>query len=302
MCSTSPADRPDDRRPRLAERRGRAGADPVRRRDRGGRPRLARGRDRAGENATTETAAYDRAINTWTSGPKLPQALHHVMAVTYQGEAVVIGGFVPGAELTSKQSDRVYVQRDGGWEPLPPLNRARAAAAAAVVGNKIVVVGGQADGKLLRETEVFDGQRWTIAADIPTPRDHLGAASDGRYLYAVGGRNLSSDKNTAARSPATTWPATPKLKNMPKATGSVGAAFVAGSVVAVGGESSTSASDAVQAYEAPSSARGRSCPRSLRPAMAWRSRRSRTPSTPSAGPRNPWTPQSTKKAYVLDFD
>ena len=26
-------------------------------------------------------------------------------------------------------------------------------------------------------------------ADIPTPREHLGAASDGRYLYAVGGRN-----------------------------------------------------------------------------------------------------------------
>ena len=27
-----------------------------------------------GEKATTETAAYDRAINTWTAGPKLPQA------------------------------------------------------------------------------------------------------------------------------------------------------------------------------------------------------------------------------------
>ena len=102
----------------------------------------------------------------------------------------------------------------------------------------------------MRETEVFDGQRWTIAADIPTPREHLGAASDGKYLYAVGGRNLSSDKNTAALErydPASdSWT---KLKNMPKPTGSVGAAFVAGSVVAVGGESSTSASDAVQAYE-----------------------------------------------------
>ncbi len=117
-------------------------------------------------------------------------------AVTYQGDPVVIGGFVPGAELTSKQSDRVYVLHDDQWELLPPLNRARAAAAAAVVGNKIVVVGGQADGKLVRETEVFDGQRWTVAADIPTPREHLGAASDGRYLYAVGGRNLSADKNS----------------------------------------------------------------------------------------------------------
>ena len=35
------------------------------------------------------------------------------MAVTYKGEAVVIGGFVPGAELTSGQSDRVYALRAG---------------------------------------------------------------------------------------------------------------------------------------------------------------------------------------------
>jgi serine/threonine protein kinase/N-acetylneuraminic acid mutarotase len=256
----------------------------------------------AGEQATTETAAYDRAINTWTAGPKLPQALHHVMAVTYQGDPVVIGGFVPGAELTSKQSDRVYVLHDDQWEPLPPLNRARAAAAAAVVGNKIVVVGGQADGKLVRETEVFDGQRWTIAADIPTPREHLGAASDGKYLYAVGGRNLSADKNSAALErydPASdSWT---KLKNMPKTTGSVGAAFVAGSVVAVGGESSTSPSDAVQAYEVRQ--------------RAW----SQLPALPAArhglavtalknslyaigGAAVAGHAQSTKKTYVLDFE
>jgi non-specific serine/threonine protein kinase len=38
---------------------------------------------------------------------------------------------------------------------------------------------------------------------------------------------------------------------MPTATGSVGAAYAGGRVVTVGGESSTSASDAVQAYEIP---------------------------------------------------
>ena len=84
--------------------------------------------------------------------------------------------------------------RDGGWEKLPPLNHARAAAAAAVVGDKIVVVGGQADNKLVPQTEVFDGKAWTDVAAIPTPREHLGAASDGRYVYAVGGRELSADQ------------------------------------------------------------------------------------------------------------
>jgi non-specific serine/threonine protein kinase len=202
------------------------------------------------ESASAETAAYDRAIDTWTTGPQLPQALHHFMAVTYKGEAVVMGGFVPGDELTSEQSDRVYALREGTWEELPRLNHARAAAAAAVVGNRIVVVGGQAGGKLVRQTEVFDGTRWRDGAAIPTPREHLGAASDGRYLYAVGGRELSADNNLGTLErydPAKDrWT---ELDGMPTVTGSVGAAFVAGRLVTIGGESSTNASDSVQAYD-----------------------------------------------------
>jgi N-acetylneuraminic acid mutarotase len=205
----------------------------------------------ADETASPDSAAYDRAINTWTSGPRLPRPLHHVTAVTYEDEAVVIGGFVPGSELTSGQSDRVYALRGGAWQELPRLNHPRAAAAAAVVGDKIVVVGGQANGKLVPQTEVFDGERWTDVASIPTPREHLAAASDGRYLYAVGGRNLSADKNSPALErydPASdSWT---KLEDMPTATGSVGAAYVAGLLIAVGGEGTTSASDSVQAYDA----------------------------------------------------
>jgi hypothetical protein len=36
---------------------------------------------------------------------------------------------------------------------------------------------------------------------MPTPREHLGAASDGRYVYAVGGRQLSAAKNLGALEP-----------------------------------------------------------------------------------------------------
>jgi serine/threonine protein kinase/N-acetylneuraminic acid mutarotase len=205
------------------------------------------------ETATADTAVYDRTLNNWTSGPKLPQPLHHVMAVTYKGEAVVLGGFVPGAELTSGQSNKVYALRGDKWEALPPMNHPRAAAAAAVVGDKIVVVGGQANGKLVSQTEVFDGTSWKDVKPMPTPREHLSAASDGRYLYAVGGRDLSADKNAGALErydPASdTWTT---LKAMPKATGSVGAAYVAGQVVALGGEGTTSVSNTVQAYDVKS--------------------------------------------------
>src|ERR1700749_3893247 len=47
-------------------------------------------------------------------------------------------------------------------------------------------------------TEVFDGISWHDAAGIPVPGDPLAAASDGRYVYAVGGRRLEVTSNTAA--------------------------------------------------------------------------------------------------------
>jgi serine/threonine protein kinase/N-acetylneuraminic acid mutarotase len=202
------------------------------------------------ETGTAEIAAYDRVLNTWTPGPRLPRPVHHATAVNYKGEAVVIGGFLPGGALTSVASDRVYALRGDRWVGLPPLEHARGAAAAAVVGDRIVVVGGQADGKLVPQTEVFDGRRWTDAAKMPTPREHLGAASDGRYLYAVGGRRLSAAENVGALErydPAgDSWS---KLAAMPKVVGSVGVTYVAGRVIAVGGEGVTTASDVVQGYD-----------------------------------------------------
>jgi N-acetylneuraminic acid mutarotase len=119
-----------------------------------------------------------------------------------------------------------------------------------VAGGRIVVVGGQAGGKLVPQTEVFDGRRWTDAARMPTPREHLGAASDGRYVYAVGGRELSAAENVGALErydpAADSWT---RLAAMPKAAGSVGATFVAGRVIAVGGEGVTTAADTVQAFD-----------------------------------------------------
>ncbi|MDX6642624.1 MAG: hypothetical protein QOD76_586, partial [Solirubrobacteraceae bacterium] len=171
--------------------------------------------------ATAKTEGYDPAIDTWKSGPDLPLPLHHEMGATYKGEPVAIGGWVPtGANLTATVSNRVFALRNGKWVDLPKLNHPRAAGAAAVVGDKLVVVGGQASGKLVKTSEVFDGKSWKDAAGIPTPRDHLAASSDGRYLYAVGGRMLSADKNLASLErydpSANSWK---KLRSMPTPRG-----------------------------------------------------------------------------------
>jgi actin-like ATPase involved in cell morphogenesis/N-acetylneuraminic acid mutarotase len=201
--------------------------------------------------ATAKVEGYDAAIDTWKSGPDLPLALHHEMAVTYNDELVVLGGWSPaGANLTAVTSDRVFALRRGSWVELPRLNRPRAAGAAVVVGDKLVVVGGQYDGRLVATTEVFDGTTWRDVAPIPTLRDHLAAVADGQYVYAVGGRALSADKNTAALErydPAKdSWQ---KLPDMPTARGGLGAGLVGRRIVALGGESATGVFETVESFD-----------------------------------------------------
>jgi non-specific serine/threonine protein kinase len=193
---------------------------------------------------------YDPVINGWKAGPDLPIRLHHEMVATYKDEVVVIGGWIPkGSDPSATTSNRVFALRDGKWVSLPSLNGPRAAGAAAVVGDRIVVVGGQAHKRLVDTTEVFDGKKWSVRANIPTPREHVAAASDGRFVYVVGGRRLSADKNSAALErydpAADRWQ---KLPDMPTARGGLGAAIAGGHLYALGGETPTRVLGEVESY------------------------------------------------------
>ena len=201
--------------------------------------------------STGKVEGYDPAIDTWKAGPDLPAPLNHPMAVEYNGELVVLGGWEPeGPNLTAHPSDRVFALRDGEWVDLPSMPQPRAAGAAVTIGDKIYVFGGQADNQLVAATDVFDGTSWTTVADLPNPREHLAATTDGTYAYAIGGRNLSSDKNTATverYDPATdTWT---RLPDMPTPRGGLGAAYLDGRIVAIGGEEPTRVLSEVEAYD-----------------------------------------------------
>ena len=202
--------------------------------------------------STDTVEGFDLVTKTWKTGPKLPAPLHHSMAVNYRDELVVLGGWIPeGSDPSAVTSKRVYVLRDGAtWEELPPLRHARVAGAAGVVDGKIVVVGGQADGQLVRETEVFDGKAWRDGAPMPTPREHLGAAADREYLYAVGGRELSSDKNVAAferyDAESDSWK---ELPDMPTARGGIAATVAGDHFVVAGGEEPTSVRATVESFD-----------------------------------------------------
>jgi hypothetical protein len=202
----------------------------------------------AGASATVET--YDPATDRWAAGPSLPLGLHHASAVTYRGEIVVMGGFTAAPGLYDRASDRVLALRTGAWVDLPRLRRPRGAAAAAVVGDVVVLAGGRNDAALIGPTEIFDGSGWRDAEAIPTRRDHLSGASDGRSLFTVGGRFLSPGAVSAALErfdPSTgTWE---RLPAMPTPRGGQGAALAGGQLVVAGGEDPSGVFDEVEAYD-----------------------------------------------------
>jgi len=181
--------------------------------------------------------------------------VHHAMLVNYRGQLWLIGGFLPvGHNLEASASDHVlYLDpAKNQWVEGPPLHHARAASAAAVVGDQIVVVGGRTGGKteqVVKQTEVFDGKSWHDAPAMPVAGDHLAAVTDGTYLYAIGGRNLSPSENTKAvqRFDPETGQWT-QLTPLPVANSDMGAAYVGGQLITFGGEDAFNVFRTVRVY------------------------------------------------------
>jgi len=195
------------------------------------------------DEATNKTQYYDPTLRTWGTGPSLPFLVHHAALVNYRGQLWLIGGFLPvGHNLEASASDHVLIldPAKNQWVEGPPLHHARAASAAAVVGDQIVVAGGRTGGKTetnVTTTEIYNGKSWHDAPAIPVPGDHLAGVTDGTYFYAIGGRNLSVSENHAALqrfNPATgQWT---QLTPMPTPNSDFGAAYIDGQLVTFGGE------------------------------------------------------------------
>jgi N-acetylneuraminic acid mutarotase len=219
-----------------------------------GRMWVAGGLTASGE-ATAVTQFYDPTINSWERGPALPEPVHHAMLVTYRNQLAVIGGFhARGNDLLAETSARMLLLNNdtGKWVDGPPLLHARGAGGAAVVDDKIVVVGGRVGNpeQLVTQTEIFDGTSWHDAADIPVPGDHLAVTADSSYLYAIGGRKFTAGSNVDAVQrydpKANHWTI---LTPTPQTVSGAGAAIVDGRLIVVGGEKPTSVSSTVQAYD-----------------------------------------------------
>lgn len=185
--------------------------------------------------ASRRVDAYSPVRDVWRRLPDLPIGVHHAMAAGVSGRLYVLGGYTSdGTPLRA-----AFVLERGMWSALPRMPFPRAAAGAGVAGRRIVVAGGVGEGRrLARKALSFDlrTKRWSVVVG-PTPREHLGVASLGGTVYAVGGRTAGLDTNLldfeSYRPGDRTWR---RLSPVPDPRGGTGATALGGIVVSVGGE------------------------------------------------------------------
>src|SRR6202795_2987084 len=91
---------------------------------------------------------YDPASNQWTKKKPMALASHHVAFTEYHGKIYAFGGFVfpqagPPAWVPINNAWE-YDPATDTWKALAPMPTKRGSAVAAVVGDKIYVIGGAA--------------------------------------------------------------------------------------------------------------------------------------------------------------
>ena len=161
-----------------------------------------------GTNVKGLVYEYDPAADKWTKKKNMPLPAHHAMAVSYANKIYVFGGggiVTPGGpNWMPLDNSWEYDPQNDTWKALAPMPTARGAGIAALVGNKVYVIGGASvhpGAKLVSLTptgahrsldtnEVYDisTNKWETRSPMPTGRNHMAAGVVNGKIYVIGGR------------------------------------------------------------------------------------------------------------------
>ena len=138
---------------------------------------------------------FDPAAGTWTSGPKLPEAVHHASMVSTPDGLVLVGGYVGDALSVATAAVRRLDDGATAWTDDAPLPDARAAGAAAFDGTRIVYAGGVKPGGVANEVFAPDRRR-RVGRRSAACRSR--ASTSRRPRTVPGGRSCSAGASAAS--------------------------------------------------------------------------------------------------------
>ncbi len=200
---------------------------------------------------------YDPNTNSWTQIANMPEFTTHAGQISDGKYIYIIGGFL-GKNLSSTHHVWIYDTQNNSWLSGPNLPFDRGGGAAVKVGRNIHFFGGATNIK--GETDFIDhgdhfvlslgptsnlsddATSWTIAAPMPTPRNHMTGAALNGFAYAIGGQIQNNEASgnldiVQAYDPnSDSWST---VANLPKPLGHIAAStFVRNNrIVVVGGMS-----------------------------------------------------------------
>ena len=190
---------------------------------------------------TDSSAPVDQsAPGHWTTLTPLPAPRQEVAVAAWREQVWVIGGF--GSSADPVDTVESYDPVRNVWESWPPLPVTVHHATAAVVDNRLFVVGGYSGGRVqwtpLETVYEFVGERgvWEARAPMPTPRGGLAVAVLGGRLHALGGSAARVTNAHEVYDPATNRWTTANA--MPTARDHLAAVGFQGRVWALGGRAS----------------------------------------------------------------
>ncbi len=149
------------------------------------------------------TEIYDIKTQTWTKSVDTPLEIHHLQAVTYNGEVYVMMAMTGNyPHETPIQNIYIYNLEKGEWRVGPeiPKDRLRGSAGCVVYKDKIYTVCGITDGHWDGHVAWLDEydpktNTWVKLADAPHLRDHVSVAVINDKLYVAGGRRSTARIN-----------------------------------------------------------------------------------------------------------
>ena len=133
---------------------------------------------------------YDPASDSWSRLPDMPRPRDHFQAQVAGSRFYAIGG--RDSEVDANMADNdAYDFGRGRWvSGLAPLPTPRGGYASALVGDEILIFGGEAPDRVFSEVESYDVRRntWRTLEPMPVPRHGIQAiACAGDVYIAAGG-------------------------------------------------------------------------------------------------------------------
>jgi len=151
---------------------------------------------------------YDPATDKWTKKKPMPLLSHHVAFAEFRGKIYAFGGFVLPASgppaWAPIDNAWEYDPAADSWKALAPMPTKRGSPVAAVVGERIYVIGGATTPPGSKETAVHPARphvsvgaveeydpstnTWRQRSSMPTPRNHATSGVVNAKIYVIGGR------------------------------------------------------------------------------------------------------------------